>query len=84
MKIRVKLLLCEMKKRGLTKISMAQKIGINIQEVEKLLEGEAVKRSTALEFICYFGADKAQELIDWEAIGTVNPLACEADEEGEL
>ena len=48
---------------------------------EKLLSGEAVSKKTALEFIEYFGADKAQELIDWDAIGKQNPLACEADEE---
>lgn len=60
---------------------LSNALDVDVSEVEKLLSGEAVSKKTALEFIEYFGADKAQELIDWDAIGKQNPLACEADEE---
>lgn len=81
MKVKITLLKKYMKQKGMSAEKLASAMDVNISEIEKLLDGKAVDEDTTLEFIEYFGADKAQELIDWEAIGKQNPLACEVDKE---
>jgi hypothetical protein len=46
-----------------------------------MLDGKAVGVNTARKFIRYFNPETAQRLIDWDAIGKTNPLACDADAE---
>jgi len=55
----------------------AEDVEISEVEVEKLLNGEIVGEQTATMFINFFGADKSQAFIDWDAIGIKNPLADE-------
>ena len=74
MKIKANMLLSLMEKKGLTKEGLAREMGVDVSEVEKLLNGEAVIEQTARKFIYYFGADEAQRFVDWEAIGKKNPL----------
>ncbi len=83
MKIKVKKLLALMEQRGMTAMDLARETDIEVTEIEKLLGGEAVGKDTASAFISYFGADTAQGIIDWAAIGKVNPLACAADNDTE-
>ena len=52
----------------------AEDMDITVSEVEKLLNGELVGERTATQFIKFFGADKAQEFIDWDAMEIQNPL----------
>lgn len=64
--------------------SFAQEAEIEVSEIERLLNGDAVGENTARKFILYLGADTAQGFIDWKAIGKVNPFACEADDSSEV
>jgi transcriptional regulator with XRE-family HTH domain len=75
-----------LKRKGMSIADLARAMGVSAAEVEKMLNGEAVGVNTARKFIRYFTADEAQALIDWDAIGKKNPLACEADddEDGEV
>ena len=75
MKVKKELLLQVLKERAMTCGDLARETGISAGEIERLLSGEAVDEPTARRFIYYFGADEAQGLIDWEAIGKKNPLA---------
>ena len=77
MKIKTELLREYLQKEKLTVEQLAEKMKIATVELEKLLNGEAVDVEPARLFINYFGANKAQHLIDWEAIGKKNPLANE-------
>lgn len=52
----------------------AREMGVDAEEVEKMLNGEAVGVKTAKKLIAYLGADEAGRLVDWEAIGKKNPL----------
>lgn len=61
----------------MTVTDFARLIDVDVTEIEKLLNGEAVDEPTARKFIYFFGADKAQHFIDWVAIGKINPLASE-------
>ena len=79
MKVKRELLLKYLKKNGMSAADLAHQMGVSLAEVEKMLSGETVGVNTARKFIRYFTADEAQRLIDWEAIGKENPLACEAD-----
>jgi transcriptional regulator with XRE-family HTH domain len=83
MKVKIKRLKKYLKDNGLTKEELACDMGVSAAEVEKMLNGQTVGVNTARKFIAFFGADDAQSLIDWEAIGKKNPLACEADTETE-
>jgi len=60
--------------RGITAAELARDMGVNEQEIETLLRGEAVNEATARRFIYYFGADEAVKMIDWAAIGKTSPL----------
>ena len=80
MKVKVKRLLSLMDKRGMTSADLAREMEVELSEVEKLLNGEAVDEPTARKFIYYLGADEAQRLVDWEAIDKENPLADSNDE----
>jgi plasmid maintenance system antidote protein VapI len=71
------LLLQFLETNRLTIADLAKAIGVNIYEIEKLLKGKTVGLYVARKFIQYLGAEKASGLIDWEAIGKENPLACE-------
>jgi plasmid maintenance system antidote protein VapI len=81
MKVRKKLLLQMLDENSMTVEGLARNMGVGVGEIKKLLDGQAVDEPTARKFISYFGADDAQRLIDWEALGKINPLACEADKE---
>jgi plasmid maintenance system antidote protein VapI len=74
MKIKKELLLAFMKNNAMSNESLANALGIAVAEVEKMLNGEAVGEYTARKFIFYLGADEAQKIIDWQAIGKKNPL----------
>ncbi len=75
MKIKKELLQAFLNKYGLSATILAKEMGVTVEEVKKLLNGEAVKEDTARRFIYYFGADEAVKMIDWSAIGKENPLA---------
>lgn len=62
-------------KRGLTRRAFAEKLGVDVDEVGKMLLGEAVGYDTARKFVYYLKADRAQRLIDWDKLGVDNPLA---------
>ena len=81
MKVKVKLLQEHLKGKGMTAADFARDAEIDESEVGKMLGGAAVDFDTARRFILYFTADEAQLLIDWDALGKENPLACEADGE---
>ena len=81
MKVKVILLKKYMKQKEMSPEKLASVMDVKVSEVEKMLNGEVVTEDTAIAFIEYLGADKAQELIDWEAIGKQNPFACNADKE---
>jgi len=74
MKIKVKLLQQFMTKKKMSAADLAEEMEVDISEVEKLLNGEAIDKKTAQKFIRYFGVDKAVDLIDWNAIGRENPF----------
>ena len=79
MKVKPNLLRRVMEKYNLDGAALAREMEVELPEVEKLLSGERVGYDTAKNFIAYLGADEAQALIDWGALGKKNPLACEAD-----
>jgi len=81
MKVKIKRLLLYLETNGLSKEALADGAEIGVSEIDSLLNGEAVDEPTARKLIYYLGADTAQGLIDWNAIGKVNPLACKADNE---
>ncbi len=71
-------------KRGLTRKDFADKLGVDVTEVDKMLGGEAVGYDTARKFVYYLKADRAQHLIDWDKLGVDNPLAKDyADDYGD-
>ena len=74
MKIKTKLLQEYLQEKNLTVEQLAEDIEISVADLTALLNGEAVDVRPASLFINYFGANKAQEIIDWVAIGKKNPL----------
>ena len=62
-------------RRELTRKDFADKLGVDVTEVDKMLEGEAVGYDTARKFVYYLKANRAQHLIDWDKLGVENPLA---------
>lgn len=58
----------------LTREQFADKIGVEVAEVDKLLSGEQVGYDTASKFVHYLKANSAQHFIDWKALGIKNPL----------
>ena len=75
MKIKPQLLKDWLNTRCLSSDELAEDLQISYDEMEKLLNGEEVGIQTATLFIHYFGANTAQDFIDWEAIDKKNPLA---------
>lgn len=73
-KIKKELLQAYLDKEQITSEILARDMGVSIAELDKLLNGEAVIEATARQFIHYFGADEAAQLIDWTAIGKENPF----------
>lgn len=71
-------------RRKLTRQDFADKLGVDITEVDKMLSGQAVGYNTAHKFIFYLKADRAQHLIDWKNLGIENPLAKNCDEDYEI
>lgn len=63
-----------LEKHHLTRQKFADKLGVDVTEVDKMLEGIAVGYDTSRKFIYYFKATRAQHLIDWDNLGVENPL----------
>ena len=83
MKVKEKLLRRLLDDYVMSSAEFARETGVSVEEVEKMLNGERVGVNTAKRFIAYLGADEAARLIDWKAIGKVNPLACGDGKGGE-
>jgi transcriptional regulator with XRE-family HTH domain len=81
MKVKIKKLRAYLIRKKMSNAELARAMGVSASEIEKMLNGEAVGVNTTRKFIRYFTADEAQAFIDWDALGKVNPLACEADKE---
>lgn len=81
MKVKIQKLQKYLKKRGMSNDDLARAMGVSVSEIRKMLEGRTVGENTTRKFIRYFSVEEAQAMIDWEAIGRENPLACEADAE---
>lgn len=62
-------------KRKFTRAEFAKQLGVEVSEVDKLLNGERVEQDTAHKLIYFFKAELAQHYIDWQATGVKNPLA---------
>lgn len=77
MKIKKELLQAFLDKYGITAAILAREMSVTVAEIRKLLNDETVGETTARRFIYYFGADEAVKMIDWAAIGKVNPLTDE-------
>jgi len=61
-------------RNSLTPTNFANIIDVELCEVEKLLNGEAVGVDTARKFINFFKADIAERYIDWKAMNIESPL----------
>lgn len=77
MKIKTHLLQQYLQENKMTAKEFAEEVGISLPVVGKLLCGESVGERTAQLFICYFGAYKCLEFMDWEAMGKKNPFESE-------
>lgn len=82
MKIKGKLLSRLLEKHGLTAADFARDVEIDVSEVDKMLNGEAVGERTARKFIYYVGPIEADRLIDWAGMNKKSPFACGADGKG--
>ncbi len=60
--------------RKLTPQAFADKLGVDVAEIDKMLEGVAVGYETARKFVYFLTANCAQFYIDWQAMGKKNPL----------
>lgn len=60
--------------RKLTPQAFADKLGVDVAEVDKMLAGIAVGYETARKFVYFLTANCAQYYIDWQAMGKKNPL----------
>lgn len=63
-----------LQERKLTRQAFADKLGVDVGEVDKMLSGEAVGYETARKFVYFLTANCAQYYIDWQAMGKKNPL----------
>lgn len=63
-----------LQERKLTPQAFADKLGVDISEVDKMLSGVAVGYETAKKFVYFLTANCAQYYIDWQAMGKKNPL----------
>ena len=74
MKVKKELLQAFLDKFSISAKILAQEMGVNQAEIEKLLNGETVGEETARRFVYYFGADVAVKMIDWSGMGKENPF----------
>lgn len=74
MKIKKELLQAFLDKYSISAAILAREMSLNQAEMEKLLNGETVNEETARRFVYYFGADEAEKMIDWSAMGKENPF----------
>ena len=74
MKIKKELLQAFLDKYKITAAILAREMLVDEKEIKKLLCGDAVNEATARRFIYYFGVDEAVKMIDWAAIGKINPF----------
>lgn len=65
-------------KRRLTRKEFADKLGVDVCEVDKMLAGEAVEYDTSRKFVYALSAVKAHSLIDWDKLGIDDPFIKEA------
>lgn len=63
-----------LQERKITREAFADKLGVEVSEVDKMLSGEAVGYETARKFVYFLTANCAQNYIDWQAMGKKNPL----------
>lgn len=68
-------------KCGFTRKDFADKLGVDVIEVDKMLGGERIGYDTARKFVCFLKADRAQYLIDWDKLSIENPLAQGCDDD---
>lgn len=69
-----------LEKRGITRKDFADKLGVDVSEVDKMLRGENLEYETARRFVYFFKANRAQHLIDWDKLGIENPLEQDYDD----
>ena len=62
-----------LKAKNLSPEQFAELLGLEISEVEKMLNGEPVGIDTARSFIIFFKAEIAAGYLDWDAMGIKNP-----------
>ena len=74
MKIKTKVLQEYMQSKEMTVTDLAREMAVDVVEIEKLLNGQAVSEEIARSFIFYFGANAALLFIDWEAMNKENPF----------
>ncbi len=79
MKIKPETLQAFLDKYSITPDILAQDMGVAVSAIETLLDGGAVDEPTALRFCYYFDVTEAAKMIDWDAMGMVNPYADEDD-----
>lgn len=63
-----------LQERKLTRQAFADKLGVDVNEVDKMLAGVAVGYETARKFVYFLTANCAQFYIDWQTMGKKNPL----------
>lgn len=61
-------------KQCISKEEFAEELGVEISEVDKMLNGENVGYETSKKFIYYMKATRAQKFINWKETGVKNPL----------
>lgn len=71
--IKKELLQAFLDKYGITAAILAREMHVDENEIQSLLNGDAVNEETARKFIYYFGADEAVKMIDWAALGKQIP-----------
>ena len=74
MKIKPDELQKELQKLKMKPQDLADDLEVDVKEIEKLLNGEAVEYRTACLFVDYWGANLASQMIDWQTMGIENPL----------
>jgi plasmid maintenance system antidote protein VapI len=79
MKIKGERLSRFLRRNGMTESGLARRMGVSPHELKRMLKGEPIDKETTECLVAYFGAETAQELIDWEAIGKANPHADKGD-----
>ena len=73
MKIKPNLLKKFLREQKMSIKDFAKASKLKMSEIKKLLNGEVVSEEIAHYFIGYFGAEEAQQFIDWDSMGIKNP-----------